>query len=171
MNWKEQSTKVFLWLFKPEMGSAYFLRVLILAAAAFLFFGFLCRPMYLNGGSMEPNYHDGTLNFCWAPAYWFRKPVRGDVGVFRYAGSRVLLLKRIIAFPGDTVEFRKGYLYLNGVKQEEPYVKTKRAEWNLSPRKVSAGHYYVVGDNRSVPMYQHKFGEIRQSRLEGDLLL
>ena len=62
-------------------------------------------------------------------------------------------------------------LYLNGVEQEEPYVKFKRARWNLKPRKVAEGHYYVIGDNRSMPMYQHKFGEIRQTRLEGALLL
>ena len=73
--------------------------------------------------------------------------------------------------PGDTVEFRDGYFYLNGEKQEEPYVKLKRAKWNLKPRRVSEGHYYVVGDNRSMPMYLHKFGEIRQERLEGALLL
>ena len=64
-----------------------------------------------------------------------------------------------------------GILYLNGVEQEEPYVKFKRARWNLKPRKVAEGHYYVIGDNRSMPMYQHKFGEIRQTRLEGALLL
>lgn len=171
MDWKEKAKGIVLWLFKPEMGKAYLIRVLILAAAAFLFFGVFCRPMFLNGKSMEPNYHTGTLNFCWSPTYWFRQPARGDVGVFRYAGNRVLLLKRIVAFPGEIVEFRQGDLYVNGIKLEEPYVKTKRASWNLPPRKVSEGHYYVVGDNRSVPMYQHKFGEIRQSRLEGGLLL
>lgn len=169
--WKDRIYKIFLWLFKPKMGKAYLIRVAVLAVAAYLFFGFLCEPMFLNGGSMEPNYHNGTLNFCWAPTYWFREPQRGDVVVLRYAGERVLLLKRIVALPGETVEFRKGYLYVNGVKQEEPYVKWKRESWDLKPRKVSEGHFYVVGDNRSMPMFQHKFGEIRQSRVEGALLL
>lgn len=169
--WEERLKNILIWLFKPKMGKAYFIRVGILAAAAFIFFGFVCEPMFLNGESMEPNYHSGTLNFCWAPTYWFRKPERGDVVVMRYAGDRVLLLKRVIALPGDTVEFRDGYLYLNGIRQEEPYVKFKRERWNLKPRKVAEGHYYVVGDNRSMPIYQHKFGEIRQSRLEGALLL
>ena len=169
--WKERIVKILSILFKPKMGVAYLIRVLILALVAFLFFGFLCEPMYLNGGSMEPNYHNGTLNFCWSPTYWFRKPERGDVVVLRYAGERIKLLKRIVALPGETVEFRAGILYVNGVVQDEPYVKLKREKWELKPRKVSAGHYYVVGDNRSMPMYQHKFGEIRQSRVEGTLLL
>lgn len=169
--WKERVKKIIFWLFKPEMGKSYFIRVGVLAVFAILFFGYLCEPMILNGGSMEPNYHSGTLNFCWTPTYWFKEPARGDVVVLRYVGQRVLLLKRIIALPGDIVEFRHGELYLNGEKVHEPYVKLKKADWNLKPRKVSPGHYYVVGDNRSMPIYQHKFGEIRQDRVEGTLLL
>ena len=169
--WKERLQKIFQWLFKPKMGKSYFIRVAVLAVAADLFFGFICEPMILNGESMEPNYHSGTVNFCWTPTYLFRKPGRGDVVVLKYAGDKVLLLKRVVALPGDTVEFRKGYLYLNGVRQEEPYVKNKRAEWNLKPRKVAEGNYYVVGDNRSMPIYQHKFGEISQDRVKGALLL
>ena len=169
--WKIRLREILRWLFKPQIGKWYWLRVAVIAAAALLFFGFFCKPMYLNGGSMEPNYHNGTLNFCWTPAYWFRKPQRGDVVVFRYAGEKILLLKRIVGLPGDIIEFRDGYLYVNGERQEEPYVKLNRVPWNLKPRKVSAGHFYVVGDNRSMPMRQHKFGEIRQSRVEGTLLL
>ena len=167
----EYFEKIVRWLFRPKMGKAYLIRIAILAVTAFIFFGFICKPMFLNGESMEPNYLSGTLNFCWTPTYWFKKPQRGDVVVLRYAGDKVLLLKRVIGLPGDTIEFRDGILYLNGVEQEEPYVKFKRARWNLKPRKVPEGHYYVIGDNRSMPMYQHKFGEIRQTRLEGALLL
>ena len=169
--WKERVLQIFHWLFKPRMGKLYFVRVAVIALLALGFFGFLCRPMYLNGGSMEPNYHSGTLNFCWTPTYWFREPSRGDVVVLRYAGEKIQLLKRIVGLPGDTIEFRNGDLYVNGKVQDEPYVKLPKADWNLKPRKVSEGHYYVVGDNRSMPMRQHKFGEIRQSRVEGALLL
>lgn len=169
--WKERFLQIFHWLFKPRMGKWYLLRVAVIALLALVFFGFLCRPMYLNGGSMEPNYHSGTLNFCWMPTYWFREPERGDVVVLRYAGEKIQLLKRIVGLPGDMIEFRKGDLYVNGKLLDEPYVKFPKADWNLKPRKVSEGHYYVVGDNRSMPMHQHKFGEIRKNRVEGALLL
>ena len=53
----------------------------------------------------------------------------------------------------------------------EPYVKFNQGEWNLPPRKVSAGYVYVVGDNRGMPIEQHKFGQIRKSRIQGTLLL
>ena len=168
---KEKISQFVHWLFKPEMGKAYLIRIAVLAVTAFVFFRFFCLPMVLDGASMEPNYHSGTLNFCWAPTYWFRRPSRGDVVVLRYAGERLMLLKRIVAFPGETVEFRDGVLYVDGTPLEEPYIKFKREKWNLKPRKVSTGYYYVVGDNRSMPMEMHKFGEIRQNRVEGTLLL
>ena len=120
---------------------------------------------------MEPNYHDGTLNFCWTPTYLFRAPRKGDVVALRYEGDRVMLLKRIVANAGDTVEFRNGTLFVNGKAVREPYVKFNEGNWNLPLRKVSPGCVYVVGDNRGMPIEQHKFGEIRRNRIEGTLLL
>ena len=70
-----------------------------------------------------------------------------------------MILKRIIAFSGESVEFRKGILYINGQETSEAYVKHK-ADWNLSKRIVDKGKVYVIGDNRGVPMQQHKFGQV-----------
>ena len=77
----------------------------------------------------------------------FSKPKRGDIVIIRYK-DKTYFLKRVIGLPGDTVEFRNGDLYLNGRKQNEAYVRYA-SDWNLSPRKVEPGHYYVVGDKRA----------------------
>lgn len=77
-----------------------------------------------------------------------------------------MLLKRIVALPGETVEFRKGVLYVNGSMVEEPYVR-HHCDWELSPRKVASGHVYVIGDNRGSPMVNHRFGEIDIKRIVG----
>ncbi len=155
----------------PRYNRAFFIRVLVLAVLAFVFFRFVCRPMVLDGQSMYPNYHSGTLNFCWVPTFWFRAPARGDVVALRYAGDRVLLLKRIIGLPGETLSIEKGIVRINGKALDEPYVRKGRLEWNLPPRRIDPGYIYVIGDNRSMPMEQHKFGEISADRLEGTLLL
>ena len=89
----------------------------------------------------------------------------------RYEGDRVMLLKRIVAGEGDVVEFRNGTLLVNGEPKLEPYVKFNQGRWNLPPRKVAAGYVYVIGDNRGMPIEQHKFGQIRKSRIQGTLLL
>ena len=88
--------------------------------------------------------------------------------ILRYA-DRVYFLKRIVGLPGDTIEFRNGTLYVNGKAQEEPYVRYI-SDWNLPPRKVEPGHYYVVGDNRSQPIEQHRFGQVLASKIAGSPL-
>ena len=69
------------------------------------------------------------------------------------------------------MEFRRGILHVNGKALEEPYVKFNAGKWNLPSRKVAPGNVYVVGDNRGMPIEQHKFGQIRKSRIQGTLLL
>ena len=77
-----------------------------------------------------------------------------------------MLLKRIIATEGETVEFKEGYLHINGKKINEPYV-TGRQKWDLLPRTVKKDHVYVVGDNRNVPMKMHDFGQTPVNRIIG----
>lgn len=80
-----------------------------------------------------------------------------------------MLLKRVVALAGETVEFRKGVLYVNGNLIEEPYLRY-RSDWQLPPRTVSLGHVYVVGDNRGTAIKRHKFGEININRIVGGVL-
>jgi signal peptidase I len=77
-----------------------------------------------------------------------------------------MLLKRILAVEGETLEFRRGQLYINGKPVPEPYVAMPY-DWNLGPRTVDSGHVYVVGDNRRVPMLTHAFGQTPISRILG----
>ena len=77
-----------------------------------------------------------------------------------------MFLKRVVAFAGETVEFKSGKLYVDGRELLEPYVKYP-CNWNKAPLKVRAGCLYVVGDNRSVPIEEHQFGEIETKRISG----
>ena len=80
-----------------------------------------------------------------------------------------MLLKRIVALPGDTVEFREGFLYRDGILIEEHYVQY-RSSWNLPPRIVEPGYVYVVGDNRGSVMARHRFGQVKRDRIVGGVL-
>lgn len=118
---------------------------------------------------MEPTYKDGGFNFCFKQRYFFSEPKRGDVVTIRLAGEKVMLLKRIIAVEGDTLTFEDGKLYLNGKQMDEEYVKYP-SDWNLAERSVKKGYVYVVGDNRSVPVYSHHFGQTPLKRIVGGAL-
>jgi signal peptidase I len=150
----------------PEWTLAFAIRVTAVALFSALFFGFILRPFVIRGESMDPTYRDGAFNFLVKPWYLFASPERGDVVAVRLAGERVLLLKRIVALAGEEVSFRGGALFVNGVARQEPYVRGP-CDWVLPPRRVEAGRVYVVGDNRSVPMEQHDFGQVSVHRIAG----
>ncbi len=141
-------------------------RVLAVALLAFIFFKFVCIPFRVKGYSMEPTYRNGGINLCFKLKYLFSTPKRGDVVTVRLAGEKVMLLKRIVATEGETVEFINGKLLINGKKLDEPYIKLP-CEWNLSPRKVEKNKVYVIGDNRSVPIERHNFGQTSIKRITG----
>lgn len=152
--------------FLPKITNYYLKRVLIVAFVAFCLFNYVLIPIRIHGGSMEPAYSDGSFNFCFKLRYLLENPKRFDVVGIRMAGEKVILLKRIVALGGEMVEIRNGVLYVNNTKIYEPYLQFS-SDWNLSPRMVKQNHVYVIGDNRSVPMHIHRFGQTAVTRIIG----
>lgn len=150
----------------PDVTGKYLIRLLFVAVTAYVIFDFILLPFRIKGHSMEPTYKNGEFNFCLKPRYAFSEPRRYDVVCVKLAGEKVVLLKRIIALEGETVEIKKGEFYIDGRKIEEAYVKYP-SDWNLGPRKVKKKHVYVVGDNRSVAMARHMFGQTPVERIIG----
>lgn len=77
-----------------------------------------------------------------------------------------MLLKRVVALEDEQVEFRDGKLYVDGKEMDEPYVRFP-CNWNLSPRRVEKDCVYVIGDNRSMSIENHHFGQASKSRILG----
>lgn len=152
----------------PRLSKGFFIRLTVVAVCTAVIFGFLLMPCVIDGASMLPTYQSRGFTLCKKWSYWFDTPARGDIVIINY-GKRHYLLKRVVALAGDTVEFRKGTLYVNGEKQNEPYLRYF-SDWNLPPRTVAPGNCYVVGDNRSQPINGHIFGQINLKRITGQPL-
>ncbi len=155
--------------FLPPLTKGFFIRIFLIAVASYLFFSYICLPLQIKGNSMEPTYPSRGINFCWRLRYLFSTPRRHDVVVVRFAGSKVMLLKRVVGLEGERVEFRDGKLFVNGSPLEEPYVRNP-CNWNLSPRTVDNNSVYVVGDNRNMPIENHYFGQTTMKRIMGSPL-
>jgi signal peptidase I len=73
---------------------------------------------------------------------------RGEIVVFRNPENRrQSFIKRIVALPGDTVEFREGLLFING----QPLEREPIPESEKSPAMKAAGKqafYETIGDCR-----------------------
>jgi len=88
-------------------------------------------------------------------SFSLRSVQRGDIVIFRPPHERDKdYIKRCIALPGDKLELKEGYVYINGKKQDEPYVKglTYDPVTNRNSSRVQGivpeGKVVVFGDNR-----------------------
>lgn len=153
----------------PSFTPTFLIRLGFIALLSYLIFGHLLIPLRIQGRSMAPTYEDGEFNFCWRLRYLFSEPKRGDVVVIRFAGQKVMLLKRVVALENEGVEFQNGTLLINGKAINEPYVRSSY-DWTLPPRRVEPHCVYVVGDNRSGPMQNHAFGQVSITRILGSPL-
>jgi len=123
---------------------------LVLTAVIFVFMvTFVVQGYKVYGSCMEPNLFTGERLLGNKFVYYFERPIRGDVVVFKYPPDpHKVFIKRIIGLPGETVEIHKGKVHINGrVIDERPYVKNV-PHGDYPPQKVPKNYVFVLGDNR-----------------------
>ena len=158
---------------------------------------FLVQPFYVPSESMLPTIEVNDRVMISKPNYLFSDPRRGDIVVFispfnddidnesfiESVGRHILeavgirtasaddLIKRVVAVGGDTVEVRGGYLWVNGMQVDEPYVVSPGTMPEFSAVVVPAESVFVMGDNRAVSYDSRKFGAIPESDLLGEAVI
>jgi signal peptidase I len=148
-----------------------FIRIVVLVVTTFVVFRYvLLPPVRITGPSMLPTLSENSVHFVNRLAYFRHGPRRGDVVSIRLAGNSIMYMKRIVGLPGETVEFSDGRLLINGEVLEEPYVKSPY-RWDRPPQKLGPDEYFVVGDNRIMPIDDHYLGAATRDRIVGKLLL
>jgi signal peptidase I len=106
----------------------------------------------VDGASMEPNFHTGEFIIVSRANYLFGEPERGDIAVFHFPGDETEdYIKRVIALPGDTIEFRTQQVYVNGELLYEPYINEPCSEAKCPDATYTMGpdDYFMMGDNRN----------------------
>jgi signal peptidase I len=144
-------------------------RAVIWGIATIIIFPHLLVRVQVVGPSMLPTcpeYSKHWINRC---AYLWHEPQRGDIVAIRLAGIHEMLLKRIVALPGESIAFSDGRILINGTVLSEPY-ETNSCDWEQSPVALTNGEYYVVGDNRTMPAQDHYHGICSRARIIGRLL-
>jgi signal peptidase I len=129
----------------------------------FITFHHLLVPIKVIGISMSPTYSDGSVNFVNRLSYKSAPPQRGDVVALHKDGE--LLLKRIIAVPGEKVSMVNGSIYINGRELEDTFADV-RIPWEMEPVRLGVRDYFVIGDNRQVSV----FGRIANTQILGKLM-
>lgn len=110
-----------------------------------------------SGPSMLPTLRAGERVMLEKVSYRLHVPRRGDIVAAQGPGSSGLLVKRVVALPGETVEVRNGHTIVEGVQLDERWV-TYWGGRDLLPLTIPEGHVLILGDNR---------GNSRDSRVIG----
>jgi signal peptidase I len=145
-----------------------FIRAAILIAIAWVVFGVVLLPVRMEGISMMPTY-SGGINFANRYAYRWSPPERGDPVAVRMAGAGAVYVKRVVALPGERIAIEAGVVLINGEPLLEPHVLYKTM-WNMDEVTVGPGEYFLIGDNRGMPMKYHDFGRASRDRIIGKMI-
>lgn len=122
--------------------------------------------------SMEPNLIADQRLLISRVSYLFGNPARGDIVVFtppNVPPEDPPLIKRLIGLPGETIEFRDTYVYVNGVKLDEPYINEPCTVGSCPNQlwTLGADEYFFMGDNRNHSHDSRAFGPIKRSAIMG----
>jgi len=99
--------------------------------------------------------------------YFRGAPERGHVIVFQSPQSGGLLVKRVVALPGDLVDSRLGRVRIGGHTLPEPYVLREAATGAIGAQLVPAQSYFVLGDNRDDSLDSRTRGYVPRERVVG----
>jgi len=151
---------------------------------------FVVQAFKIPTGSMRPTLKEGDLilvnKFIYGakvPFTDFRLPAlsalkRGDVVVFIYPeDTKKDFIKRLIAFPKETVEIKNGTIYID----EKPLLDTvfnqryyyNRGEWGQEERKITVppDSYFVLGDNSASSKDSRYWGFVPKKNILGKAIL
>ena len=165
----------------------------------------------ITSGSMEPTLMAGDfvlvnkaalgsrIPFTDIRVPGYSEPRRGEILVFDPPHEdRLIVVKRLIGMPGDTLEMRDKTLYLNGQAQDEPYVRHTDGEPDYSaaamlwqqeilvggprgdylptrdtwgPLAIPDGRYFMLGDHRDESLDSRTWGLLERWRFEGRIIV
>ena len=144
--------------------------ILIMAIAGYIS-AFHYQLLMIQGNSMLPCFHHLQIVVLDKQSKEFNY---GDVIAFQCDGLDAVLVKRIVACPGDTVCIEGGILSVNG-KVSEVYGKDVVFEYAgiiENELLIADEHYFVIGDNvaKSMDSRYEKVGVIKMSNIQGKVL-
>ena len=146
--------------------------ILVIVAVTWLVVTFVGQRTRVSGQSMETTLHHGDNLIVDKISFRFRDPKRFEIIVFPYKyEENTYYIKRIMGLPGETVQVKDGYLYINGEKLEENYGNELMNSAGIAAEPIVLGEdeYFVLGDNRnhSSDSRDPKVGVIKREDLLG----
>ena len=138
-------------IFKEILG--WLVYIAILLAAVYVLITYVGQRTEVSGHSMEPTLQHGDNLIVDKISYRFREPERYEIIVFPYQyKENTYYIKRIIGMPGETVQIKDGYVYIDGERLLSDIYGNeliKDPQTAADPITLKENEYFVMGDNRN----------------------
>lgn len=150
--------------------------IVIAVAATILIRTFIVEPYRIPTGSMETTIEVGDQILGQKVTLELGQKVKnGEIVIFKNPEEDVehgILVKRVIAQGGQTVDLKDGYVYVDGVKLDEDYIQGKSypledptGQEISYPYTVPEGSVWVMGDNRENSRDSRVIGAVPENNL------
>ncbi|AKL94442.1 signal peptidase I [Clostridium aceticum] len=128
------------------------IKTIVLSLVIALIITTFIKPTIVKNYSMIPTLDENNFLIVNRLLYKQGTPSRGDIIVFRSplktpAGKDKLLIKRVIALPGEEIVISDGSVFINGEYLEEPYLVDSYTEGSIDA-VIPEGKIFAMGDNR-----------------------
>ena len=128
--------------------------IVVLVCIVHLTVTYVGQRTVVAGDSMLNTLHDKDNLIIDKVSYRFRDPERYEIIVYPYRhAEETFYIKRIIGLPGETVQIKDGYVYINEQKLEETFgrevIRADRYGQAAEPITLGQDEYFVLGDNRN----------------------
>ena len=154
--------------------------VIVLALlAAFVIRTFVFQTFYIPSGSMEPTLQVGDRIIVSKLSYDIHDPHRGDIIVFHAPPREATvcadpsikdLVKRIIGMPGETISSQGDTILINGKPLAQPWFTPVPLGPAITPTKIPANSYFVMGDNRTNSCDSRDWGTLPRGNIIGHVV-
>lgn len=124
---------------------------------------FIFTPVIVNGESMMTTLHEKDIMILDKIGMKLNGIERFDIVVIQTQNSKII--KRVIALPGETIEYKDNKLYINGEELDDRYGSTETNDIEL--QEIPEGMYFVLGDNRADSLDSEELGSFPKDKILG----
>ena len=166
---------------RPRLDTPGFLleivSTVVFVVAVTVLFDLAIPRSLVDGHSMEPTFYQSDRLVVSRVHYLLGQPGRGDIVVFNSlvpseAERGIMLIKRVVGLPGETVEIRDQQVHIDGEALDEPYIKEacRRQRCNDDSWTLAADQYFVMGDNRNNSRDSRRFNAVPLQKIVGQVI-